>query len=258
MAALLLVGRSEPVRVHREPVTARLLVRRDGPDLVAEAALVAQAARGAGGRSIGEYLPVGDPPHGIAWFPGGGAGELHLARLAAVPPPMFTRLAAGGPLRVPAAAQDCFLSTYYPELAHHVEVSCPDGSVALPAPQPPSLELTLTTLGEHRLQLDWGWVYQLGSSRRREPLALPGGSVPADRDPRAEAQILDEAQAVDRTHRIGQTRNVMVYRMVAKDTIEEKVMALKERKAALTSSVLDGDDLACATLTADDIRSLLA
>ncbi len=41
-----------------------------------------------------------------------------------------------------------------------------------------------------------------------------------------------EAQAVDRTHRIGQTRNVMVYRLIARDTIEEKVMALKARKAA--------------------------
>ena len=41
-----------------------------------------------------------------------------------------------------------------------------------------------------------------------------------------------EAQAVDRTHRIGQTRNVMVYRLIARDTIEEKVMALAKRKAA--------------------------
>ena len=48
-----------------------------------------------------------------------------------------------------------------------------------------------------------------------------------------------EAQAVDRIHRIGQTRNVMVYRLIAKDTIEEKVMALKARKAALFSSVMD-------------------
>jgi SNF2 family DNA or RNA helicase len=62
---------------------------------------------------------------------------------------------------------------------------------------------------------------------------------------------------VDRVHRIGQTRPVMVYRLVAKDTIEEKVMALKARKAELFSSVLDGGDFASAALTAADIRSLL-
>ncbi|MGH3680103.1 MAG: DEAD/DEAH box helicase [Natronosporangium sp.] len=66
-----------------------------------------------------------------------------------------------------------------------------------------------------------------------------------------------EEQAVDRVHRIGQTRHVMVYRLVAKDTIEEKVMALKARKAELFSSVLDGGDFATAQLTAADIRALL-
>ena len=49
-----------------------------------------------------------------------------------------------------------------------------------------------------------------------------------------------EAQAVDRAHRIGQTRPVLVYRMVAKDTIEEKVMALKARKSVLADTVLTG------------------
>ncbi|MFY1633851.1 SNF2-related protein [Solwaraspora sp. WMMB335] len=66
-----------------------------------------------------------------------------------------------------------------------------------------------------------------------------------------------EAQAVDRAHRIGQTSNVMVYRMVAKDTIEEKVMALKQRKAELFSSVLDGGEFASAQLSAADIEDLL-
>jgi superfamily II DNA or RNA helicase len=66
-----------------------------------------------------------------------------------------------------------------------------------------------------------------------------------------------EAQAVDRTHRIGQTRNVMVYRMVATGTIEEKVMALKEKKAKLFSSVMDDDAVFSSALTADDIRGLL-
>ena len=65
-----------------------------------------------------------------------------------------------------------------------------------------------------------------------------------------------EAQAVDRTHRIGQTRNVMVYRLIARDTIEEKVMALKERKAELFASVMDDGNAFGATLDAEDIRGL--
>jgi superfamily II DNA or RNA helicase len=67
-----------------------------------------------------------------------------------------------------------------------------------------------------------------------------------------------ETQAVDRAHRIGQTRSVMVYRLVAKDTIEEKVMALKARKARLFSSVLDDGNAFGTTVNADDIRALLA
>jgi SNF2 family DNA or RNA helicase len=67
-----------------------------------------------------------------------------------------------------------------------------------------------------------------------------------------------EAQAVDRTHRIGQTRNVMVYRLVSKDTIEEKVMALKARKARLFSSVMDDGNVFSSSISADDIRALLA
>ncbi len=67
-----------------------------------------------------------------------------------------------------------------------------------------------------------------------------------------------EAQAVDRTHRIGQTRNVMVYRLIASGTIEEKVMALKQRKAELFSSVIDSGNVFGASLDADDIRGLFA
>jgi superfamily II DNA or RNA helicase len=67
-----------------------------------------------------------------------------------------------------------------------------------------------------------------------------------------------EAQAIDRTHRIGQSRNVMVYRLIASDTIEEKVMALKARKAQLFADVIDGgQDGFSSALTPDDIRALL-
>ena len=51
-----------------------------------------------------------------------------------------------------------------------------------------------------------------------------------------------EEQAVDRTHRIGQDKPVMVYRLVSADTIEEKVMALKEKKAELFARVVEGAD----------------
>jgi len=67
-----------------------------------------------------------------------------------------------------------------------------------------------------------------------------------------------EAQAVDRAHRIGQTKSVMVYRLVAKGTIEEKVMALKTAKQELFGSIFDDDALSGAALTADEIRHLMA
>ncbi len=66
-----------------------------------------------------------------------------------------------------------------------------------------------------------------------------------------------EAQAVDRAHRIGQRRTVMVYRLVSSDTIETKVMELKARKQQLFASVLEGDAAFGSALTADDIRGLL-
>ncbi|PFG39549.1 SWIM zinc finger protein [Georgenia soli] len=66
-----------------------------------------------------------------------------------------------------------------------------------------------------------------------------------------------EAQAVDRTHRIGQDKHVMVYRLVAEDTIEEKVLALQARKRDLFDKVIDEGGTLSAPLSAADIRELL-
>ncbi|RIK17447.1 MAG: helicase SNF2 [Acidobacteria bacterium] len=66
-----------------------------------------------------------------------------------------------------------------------------------------------------------------------------------------------EAQAVDRTHRIGQTRPVNVYRMVSTGTIEEKVVALQARKRKLFATVVDSGELGLGRITAEDIRGLL-
>ena len=66
-----------------------------------------------------------------------------------------------------------------------------------------------------------------------------------------------EAQAIDRAHRIGQTRPVMVYRMVSSGTIEDKVVALQERKRDLFNQVVEGGEALGGAITPDDIRALL-
>ena len=67
-----------------------------------------------------------------------------------------------------------------------------------------------------------------------------------------------EAQAVDRTHRIGQTRPVTVYRLVSQGTIEERVVSLQERKRELFTAVIDDGEVLGSAITASDIRALFA
>jgi superfamily II DNA or RNA helicase len=67
-----------------------------------------------------------------------------------------------------------------------------------------------------------------------------------------------EAQAADRAHRIGQTQPVLVYRLVAAATIEEKVLALQARKRALADALYDETGQSLGSLTAEDLAALLA
>ena len=64
-----------------------------------------------------------------------------------------------------------------------------------------------------------------------------------------------ENQAIDRTHRIGQTSKVMAYRLLMKDSIEEKIRALQKQKSALPADVL-GEERFAQSLTLDDLRFL--
>jgi superfamily II DNA or RNA helicase len=69
-----------------------------------------------------------------------------------------------------------------------------------------------------------------------------------------------ENQATDRAHRIGQTRGVMVYRLVARGTVEDRVIALKDRKRTLADAVIAGDTggALLAGMSAEDVVALLA
>jgi len=67
-----------------------------------------------------------------------------------------------------------------------------------------------------------------------------------------------EAQAVDRTHRIGQTKPVFAYRLIARDTVEEKVLALQKSKRELADAILGGDAGPITELKREDLELLLS
>ena len=67
-----------------------------------------------------------------------------------------------------------------------------------------------------------------------------------------------EAQAIDRAHRIGQTQPVFAYRMIARGTVEEKILDLQASKRKLVEAVLGGEEQSMPSLTADDLRMLLS
>ncbi|MCU1330062.1 MAG: SNF2-related protein [Bryobacterales bacterium] len=67
-----------------------------------------------------------------------------------------------------------------------------------------------------------------------------------------------EAQAIDRTHRIGQTRQVFAYRLIATDTVEEKVLELQKSKRDLASAIISADNSLIRNLQREDIEMLLS
>jgi non-specific serine/threonine protein kinase len=67
-----------------------------------------------------------------------------------------------------------------------------------------------------------------------------------------------EQQAIDRTHRIGQTKNIFAYRMICKDTIEDKILQLQERKRSLARDLIADDDGFVKNLTKEDVEYLFS
>ena len=66
-----------------------------------------------------------------------------------------------------------------------------------------------------------------------------------------------EAQATDRAHRIGQKRVVTSYKLIARDTVEEKILALQQRKKAVIAASLESEEPLMEALSLDEIRELL-
>ncbi len=88
-------------------------------------------------------------------------------------------------------------------------------------------------------------------------LNLTGASIVIHADPWWNAAA--QAQATDRTHRIGQSKVVSVYKMIAKDTIEERILKLQEAKSGLADRIIGSGNagVSLANLTEDDLIELL-
>ena len=87
-------------------------------------------------------------------------------------------------------------------------------------------------------------------------LNLVGADVVIHYDPWWNLAV--QNQATDRAHRIGQTRDVTVYKLILKDTIEEKIMQLQETKKDLADAIMEGSRESIMSLTSEELMSLLS
>jgi len=70
--------------------------------------------------------------------------------------------------------------------------------------------------------------------------------------------VLHRDQATDRAHRIGQTRIVTAYKLITRDTVEEKILKLQEKKRAAIDAAIESEEPLMTGLTTEELEELLA
>jgi SNF2 family DNA or RNA helicase len=194
--------------------------------------------------------------------------------LAALEALLRLRQAACHPSLVPGQHADG--SSKIARLVEALEDAAADGHKALVFSQWTSLldlvEPALREAGVPFVRLDGSTVDRAGVvARFQDPngppvmlISLKAGGTGLNLTAADHVFLLDpwwnpavEDQAADRAHRIGQDRPVFVYRLVAKDTVEEKILALQQKKRAIADAALGEADRAAA-LTREDLLELLS
>ncbi|MCD8224131.1 MAG: hypothetical protein LUC99_04665 [Clostridiales bacterium] len=121
--------------------------------------------------------------------------------------------------------------------------------------------LTGSTSKEKRIQLVHQFnegdvpVFLISLKAGGNGLNLTGADVVIHYDPWW--NLAAQNQATDRTHRIGQTRQVTVYRLILKGTIEERILRLQEEKKDLADQILSGESASLASLSQEELLELL-
>jgi SNF2 family DNA or RNA helicase len=127
----------------------------------------------------------------------------------------------------------------------------------------PYLYLDGSTKATERLQLVQ--QFQSTTSEKIFLISLKAGGVGLNLTAADYVYLVDpwwnpaaEQQAIDRTHRIGQQNKVFAYKMICRDTVEEKILALQQRKKSLADDLISEDAGFVKKLTAEDVDYLFS
>jgi SNF2 family DNA or RNA helicase len=126
----------------------------------------------------------------------------------------------------------------------------------------PYFKLTGSTSKEERMRLvrefnaDDTPVFLISLKAGGTGLNLTGADIVIHYDPWWNTAAQD--QATDRAHRIGQTKDVTVFKLIAKDTIEEKIVKLQETKKELADAVLSGETRSLGSVSKEELMELIS
>jgi superfamily II DNA or RNA helicase len=257
---------SEQLRARVRPFVLRRLKREVAPELPPRTEIVLHVELAPDERSVYDAIRAATREDVAARFAAGGSAFQMLEAL------LRLRQAACDASLVPGAQIE--RATKLEVLRENLEESVAEGHKALVFSQWTSLldrvepmlrdaELPFTRLdGATRDRAAVVAQFQSESGPPVMLVSLRAGGTGLNLTAADSVFILDpwwnpavEEQAADRAHRIGQTRPVMVYRLVATDTVEERVLALQARKRALAETALGAGD--ASSITRDELLELL-
>ena len=263
-------GSAEELRRKIRPFVLRRMKQEVAPDLPPRTETVLPIALDEGERAVYDSVRAAAQKDVVALLAQGASGGVMKALEAL----LRLRQAACHPALLPGQGH-ARSSSKLERLAEALEVAAADGHKALVFSQWTSLldliEPRLRTAGVDFVRLDGstrdrGEVVDKFQSPDGPPvmlISLKAGGVGLNLTAADHVFLCDpwwnpaaEAQAADRAHRIGQDRPVFVYRLVSQGTVEERILALQDKKRALFEAAL-GDAGAAASLTRDDLLELL-
>jgi superfamily II DNA or RNA helicase len=260
-------GRAAELRQRIRPFVLRRLKAQVAPELPPRTDMVVYAELSDSERAVYDSVKLATREDVLAQLAGGGSV------LGALEALLRLRQAACHPSLVPG--QHAETSSKVELLVETLSEVVAEGHRALVFSQWTGLldllEVALDRAGLARLRLDGSTTdraslveqFQSGQGPSVFIISLKAGGTGLNLTAADHVFFLDpwwnpavEQQAADRAHRIGQTRPVFVHRLVAKDTVEEKILVLQDKKRQLADVAL-GEAGAAAQLTRDDLLSLL-